>query len=240
MLQSTTIFADDMGDMKRLALALGAFGVVCFGALAGGAAHAQVQPSPPPVRAYPPGSTLTLEADPGVVRPNTEFRAELIGCFPGETVFFVNFRPYQTRQAVCDRVTFSASVTFTSSTITGPRNILAYMLARNFDDPDVPDYPLRVITAPYRVQTTIVISALGGAGEGGSGTSISSTSTSDGWFPDFVSWSGIVRTFLGLLGLLAAFFFVVLWRRRRDDEQQVGPSPGRAFPPPDSSAPSLA
>ena len=139
-----------MGDMKRFALALGVLGVVCFSAFASGTAQAQVQPRPQP--SYPPGSTLTLVADPDEVAPNGTFDAVLTGCFPGETVTFYNLWPSQTAQDICDATTYTASVPFNATTTTGTRYIVAYIPALNSPDPEVPDFPPRFLVATYQVR----------------------------------------------------------------------------------------
>ena len=222
-----------MGGMKRLALALGAFGTVWFSAFPSGTAQA-VQPS------YPPGSTLTLVADPDEVAPNGTFDAVLTGCFPGETVTFYNLWPDQTAQDVCDATTYTASVPFNATTTTGTRYIVAYIPSLNSPDPEIPDFPPRFIVATYHVVTTIALISTPGAGGGGTGSSTVSTSSSGDWWPNFAASLAIVRTFLALLALIAGIFFVVLWRRRREDEQQAQSYGGSAIPPPDPSTPSLA
>ena len=151
--------ADDMGGMKRLALASVALGVMCFGALAGGSAQAQ-QPS------YPPGLNLTLVAVPDEVQTNAAFDAVLTGCFPGETVTFVNFVPFQLEQAICDDITYTASVEFTASSTTGTRFIAASIPPLNSTDPDVPSLPPRAIFATYSVVTTLVIGPITDANDG--------------------------------------------------------------------------
>lgn len=224
--------ADDIGGMKRLALAFGALGVLCFSALAGGSAQAQ-QPS------YPPGSRLTLFAEPDEVQTNAVFDAILTGCFPGETVTFFNFNPYQQAQAICDATTYTAMVEFTASATTGTRFISAFIPALNSTDPDVPSLPPRIIFARYSVVTTIVIVPITGDNDGISTSKVSPPSSSD-WWPSFLSSSAILRTFLGLLALLAGFFFVLAWRRRRDEEEQTQPYPGRIIPPTDPPTATLA
>jgi hypothetical protein len=227
-----TNVADDMGGMKRIALVFGALGMVWFSALAGGSAHAQ-QPS------YPPGLSLTLVAEPDEVQTNAVFDAILTGCFPGETVTFFNLQPYQQAQAICDDTTYTASVEFTASATTGTRFISAYIPALNSTDPDVPSLPPRLIFATYSVVTTIVVVPTSGTGEG-TGTSIVSPPSSDDWWPSFLSSSAILRSFLGLLALLAGIFFVVLWRRRREEEEQIQVPPGRIVPPTEPPRPTLA
>lgn len=227
-----------MGDMKRFALAVGVLGVVCFSAFASGTAQAQVRPRPQP--SYPPGSTLTLVADPDEVAPNGTFDAVLTGCFPGETVTFYNLWPSQTAQDICDATTYTASVPFNATTTTGTRYIVAYIPALNSPDPEVPDFPPRFLVATYQVRANLALIATPGAGGGGTGSSTVSTSSSTDSWPSFAASWAIVRTFLALLALIAGIFFVLFWRRRREDEEQNRVYGASAIPPPDPSTPSLA
>ena len=87
--------------------------------------------------------------------------------------------------------------------------------------------------------TTIVIVPFPGANDGISTSKVSPPSSGD-WWPSFLSSSAILRTFLGLLALLAGIFFVVAWRRRRDEEEQTRPYPGRIIPPTDPPTATLA
>ena len=87
--------------------------------------------------------------------------------------------------------------------------------------------------------TTIVIGPITGANDGISTSSVSPPSSGD-WWPSFLSSSAILRTFLGLLALLAGIFFVLAWRRRRDEEEQTQPYPGRIIPPTDPPTATLA
>ena len=148
-----------------------------------------------------------MVAVPDEVQTNAVFDAVLTGCFPGETVTFVNFVPFQLEQAICDDITYTASVEFTASSTTGTRFIAATIPPLNSTDPDVPSLPPRAIFATYSVVTTIVIGPITGANDGISTSRVSPPSSGD-WWPSFLSSSAILRTFLGLLALLAGIFFV--------------------------------
>ena len=220
--------------MKRLALALGALGalgVIVFGALGGGTADA-----------YQPVDRERFFADPYVNLPNADFDAVVQGCFPGEQVVFFNtgVTPNQSAVDTCDTVTFEARVTFQAPPDEGRYRLFAYLAAETSTNPDIPDRPFRLLRTTYLVDDDVVpvVPALNGGGGGGA-TFTSTAATGDRW-PSFLGSAGFYRTFLALLVLLLGFFLVFLWRRRREEEEQADVYAPTSMPPPIPPASRLA
>ena len=219
--------------MKRLALFLGALGVIGFSVFASGS-----------VEAYQPVEDEIFFADPFVNLPESSFDAVVEGCFPGEQVVFFNTGPDPDESAVdtCDTVTFEARVTFQAPVDEGEYNLYAYLAAEESTNPDIPDRPSRLLQTTYIVDEDIIIldPGDGGIGLGDGAVAFTSTSGSGVVWPSFLSLAGFYRTFLALLALMAGIFFVLLWRRRREEEEQVQSYAGGHMPPPESSTPTLA
>ncbi len=231
--------------MKRTALAIVAFGVVCVGAFSSG-----------PVEAYQPVSReiLTVTADEGPPRFN--FTATVTNCFPGERVFFRVARSswvpplpsepqvpptgadvIRRRSSLCSTDTFTAQVTFVAPLPAGVYPVTAFMPAEDDPNPDIPDRPDRLLVEYITVDATIVVVPQAT----GSDTDVFTTGVSGGdrW-PNLGFSTAVYRTFLGLLALLLSLFFVVMWRRRDDDARINGPVLGGSTPPPDPQRPSPA
>jgi hypothetical protein len=226
--------------MKRIALVLVAIGAVVFGALGHGA-----------VEAYQPVSAEILTDTPDSGFPEFRFTAMVTNCFPGERVYFRIAIPTWTepadpvpptgadvirrRSALCSEDTFTARVRFTAPAAEGVYPVTAFMAAEDDPNPDIPDRPDRLLVEEITVTTTIIVvptdsdpTVVTTAGSGG-----------DSW-SDVVFSMGVLRTFLGLLALLAAIFLVVLWRRRALSDEAYGTSVGGAVAPPDPQRPSMA
>jgi hypothetical protein len=228
----STVFADDMGGMKRLGLILVALGTVCLGASAGGSAQA-----------YQPVEAERLFADPETSAPGATFDAVLEECFPGERVFFLNLGefPYQFAQATCDLVNYEARVSFQAPEEVGEYRIVAFLFAEESDNPDIPDRPNRILEAFYFVEdTTVDLVPFPGGGGIDSGAAVTPTGGSGDIWPSFMSSAAFYRTFFTLLAMMVGGFFVWLWRRRREDERLVGTYRPSAMPPPDPGTPSMA
>ena len=247
MLQLSTIFADDMGGMKRLAVTIAALGVVWLSASAVG-----------PVEAYQPVDDEEFTVSPDQGAPEYEFTATLLNCFPGETVIFSIAVPswmppappvppeapdvIESVSVDCPSVgalqvdhVFNAPIDFETYPVT------AFMAAEDDPNPDIPDRPDRLLVEYINVcDPCVPLGGGSGGGEIGGGAAVIVTSGSSDIWPSFMSSAPFYRTFLALLALMAGIFFVWLWRRRREDERLTGTYRPGPMAPPDPGTPSLA
>ena len=119
--------------MKRIALLLGAFGVVWFSAFSSG-----------PVAAYQPVEAEEFFAGPlPSTAPSGFFEAIVKDAFRASRWCSINVgvSPIDVVADTCDTTSFEASVTFQAPADEGEYNLLAFLAAETSSNPDIPSRP---------------------------------------------------------------------------------------------------